>query len=78
MEYYELCKLDKTVSSKKQNQFAPRHPFRLLVVGTSESEKMSIVIHLLLESKYLKIYLWMSGEKHSYNISKEGIKNFGK
>src|SRR6185436_10066744 len=31
MEYYELCKLDETIPSKKQNPFAPKHPFRLLV-----------------------------------------------
>ena len=77
MEYYELRKLDETIPSKKQNQFAPRHPFRLLVAGTSESGKTSMVVHLLLGSKYPKIYLWMSGEKHGYKIPKGGSKNFG-
>ena len=38
MEYYELCKLDETVPSKKQNPFAPKLPFRLGVAGTSESD----------------------------------------
>ncbi|KAF0429259.1 hypothetical protein F8M41_005726 [Gigaspora margarita] len=39
MEYYELCKLDETIPSKKQNLLVPKHPFRLLVAGTSESGK---------------------------------------
>jgi hypothetical protein len=56
MEYYKLCKLDETIPSKKQNPFAPKHPFRLGVAGTSESEKTRIVVFLLLGSKYLKIY----------------------
>ena len=56
MEYYELCKLGETVPSKKQNPFAPKHPFRLGVAGTSESGKTKIVVHLLLGSKYPKIY----------------------
>ncbi|GBB92441.1 hypothetical protein RclHR1_20020002 [Rhizophagus clarus] len=77
MEYYELCKLDETAFSKKQNPFAPKHPFRLGIAGTSESEKTKMVIHLLLGTKYLKIYLWMSGEKHGHKISKDGSINFG-
>ncbi|CAG8590041.1 4999_t:CDS:2 [Acaulospora morrowiae] len=77
MEYYKLRKLDETIPSKKQNQFAPRHPFRLLVAGTSESGKTSMVVHLLLGSKYPKIYPCMSGEKHGYKIPKGGSKNFG-
>ena len=77
MEYYELCKLDETVPSKKQNPFAPKHPFRLLVAGTSKSERMSMVVHLLLESKYPKIYPRMSGEKRGHKIPKGGSKNFG-
>ncbi|CAG8846965.1 34202_t:CDS:1 [Gigaspora margarita] len=78
MEYYELCKLDEIIPLKKQNPFAPRHPFRLLVVSISESGKTSMVVHLLLGSKYPKIYPWMFGEKHGYKIPKEGSKNFGK
>jgi len=77
MEYYELCKLDETVSSKKQNPFASKHPFRLGVAGTSESEKTKIVAHLLLGTKYLKIYPWMSGKKCGHKIPKGGSKNFG-
>ncbi|RHZ79670.1 hypothetical protein Glove_142g24 [Diversispora epigaea] len=77
MEYYELRKLYKTIPSKKQNPFAPRHPFRLLVAGTSESGKTSMVVYLLLGSKYPKIYLWMSGEKRGHKIPKDGSKNFG-
>ncbi len=53
MEYYELCKLDEIIFSKKQNLFTPKHPFKLLVADTSKSEKTSIVIYLLLRSKYL-------------------------
>jgi hypothetical protein len=78
MEYYELHKLDKTVPLKKQNPFVPKHPFRLLVASTSESGKTSMVVHLLLGSKYPKIYPWMSGEKRGHKISKGGSKNFGK
>ena len=77
MEYYELRKLDETIPSKKQNQFAPRHPFRLLVAGTSESGKTSMVVHLLLGNKYPKIYPWMSGEKRGHKIPKGASKNFG-
>ena len=77
MEYYELCKLDETIPLKKQNPFAPKHSFRLEVANTSESEKTSIVIHLLLRSKYSKIYPWMSGEKRGHKIPKGGSKNFG-
>ncbi|CAG8856275.1 3164_t:CDS:2, partial [Gigaspora margarita] len=58
------------------NPFAPRHPFRLLVAGTSESGKTSIVVHLLLESKYPKIYPWMSSKKSGYKIPKGISKNF--
>ncbi len=76
MEYYKLCKLDKTISLKKQNPFVFKHPFRLLVINTFESEKISIVIHLLLRSKYLKIYSWMFSKKRSYKISKGRSKNF--
>ena len=56
MEYYELCKIDEIIPSKKQNPFAPKQPFRLGVAGTSESGKTKMVAHLLLGSKYLKIY----------------------
>ncbi|RGB23472.1 hypothetical protein C1646_774442 [Rhizophagus diaphanus] len=77
MEYYKLRKLDETIPSKKQNPFAPKHPFRLLVAGTSESGKTSMVVHLLLGSKYPKIYPWMSGEKRGHKIPKGGSKNFG-
>ena len=56
MEYYKLCKLDETIPLKKQNLFASKPPFRLGVAGTSESEKTKIVVYLLLESKYPKIY----------------------
>ncbi|CAG8841576.1 41953_t:CDS:1, partial [Gigaspora margarita] len=66
------------IPSKKQNLFAPRHPFRLLVVGTSESRKTSMIVHLLLESKYPKIYPWISGKKHGYKMPKGISKNFGK
>ncbi|CAG8856264.1 33001_t:CDS:2, partial [Gigaspora margarita] len=52
------------------NLFAPRHPFRLLVAGTSESGKTSMVVHLLLGSKYSKIYSWMSGEKRGHKMLK--------
>ncbi|CAG8650409.1 20549_t:CDS:2 [Cetraspora pellucida] len=44
MEYYELCKLDETISLKKQNPFASKPPFRLGVAGTSESGKTKIVV----------------------------------
>ena len=77
MEYYELRKLDETIPSKKQNPFASKHPFRLLVAGTSESGKTSMIVHLLLGSKYSKIYPWMFGEKHDQKIPKGGSKNFG-
>ena len=77
MEYYELCKLNETIPLKKQNPFAPKHPFRLEVANTSESEKTSMVVHLLLGSKYPKIYPWMSGEKRGHKIPKGGSKNFG-
>ena len=77
MEYYELCKFNKTISLKKQNPFAPKLSFRLGVAGTSESEKTRMVVHLLLGSKYLKIYPWMSGEKRGHKILKGGSKNFG-
>ena len=76
MEYYSLCKPDNSTSFKG-NIYAPKHPFRLLVAGTSESGKTSMVVHLLLGSKYLKIYPWMSGEKHGHKIPKGGSKNFG-
>ncbi|RHZ88568.1 hypothetical protein Glove_22g82 [Diversispora epigaea] len=76
MEYYELRKLYEIISSKKQNPFVPRYPFKLLIAGTSESGKMSMVVHLLLGSKYSKIYLWMSDEKCDYKIPKDGSKNF--
>ena len=56
MEYYELYKLDETIPSKKQNPFAPKHPFRLEIADTSESEKTCMVVHQLLGSKYPKIY----------------------
>ena len=36
-----------------------------------------MVVHLLLGTKYLKIYLWMSGEKRDHKIPKGGSKNFG-
>jgi hypothetical protein len=75
MEYYSLCKPDNSTSFKG-NIYAPKHPFRLLVAGTSESGKTRI-IHLLLGSKYPKIYLWMSGEKYGNKIPKGGSKNFG-
>ncbi|CAG8840178.1 43499_t:CDS:1 [Gigaspora margarita] len=78
MEYYELRKLDEIIPLKKQNPFAPRHLFRLLVAGTSESGKTSMVVHLLLGSKYPKIYPWMSGEKRGYKMPKGVNKNFGK
>ncbi|CAG8852606.1 23731_t:CDS:2, partial [Gigaspora margarita] len=42
LQYYELCKLDEIIPSKKQNPFASRHLFRLLVAGISESGKMSM------------------------------------
>ena len=77
MEYYELCKLDETIPLKKQNPFAPKLPFRLGVAGTSESEKTRIVVHLLLGSKYPKIYLWMFGKKRNHEIPKGESKNFG-
>ncbi|PKB97355.1 hypothetical protein RhiirA5_468425 [Rhizophagus irregularis] len=77
MEYYELCKLDETVPSKKQNPFAPKLPFRLGVAGTSESGKTKMVVHQLLGSKYPKVYPWMSGEKRGHKIPKGGSKNFG-
>ena len=77
MEYYELCKLGETVPSKKQNPFAFKHPFRLGVAGISESGKTKMVVHLLLGTKYLKIYPWMSGEKRGHKIPKGGSKNFG-
>ncbi|CAG8576229.1 3794_t:CDS:2, partial [Scutellospora calospora] len=77
MEYYELYKLDETIPLKKQNLFAPKHLFRLLVASTSESGKTSMVVHLLLGSKYLKIYLWMSGKKCSHKVPKGKSKNFG-
>jgi hypothetical protein len=77
MEYYELRKLDEIIPSKKQNPFASKHPFRLGVVGTSESGKIRMMVFLLLRSKYLKIYLWMSGEKCGHKIPKGGSKNFG-
>jgi len=77
IEYYELCKLDETISLKKQNPFAPKLPFRLGVASTSESEKTRMVVHLLLGSKYPKIYLWISGEKHGHKIPKGESKNFG-
>ncbi|RGB34390.1 hypothetical protein C1646_760588 [Rhizophagus diaphanus] len=76
MEYYELCKLDETVPLKKQNPFTSKHPFRLGIAGTSESGKTKMVVHLLLETKYLKIYLWISGEKRGHKIPKGGSKNF--
>ncbi|CAG8808100.1 20692_t:CDS:2 [Gigaspora margarita] len=76
-KYYKLRKLDEIIPSKKQNLFAPRHPFRLLVAGTSESEKTSMVVHLLLGSKYPKIYPWMSGEKRGHKMLKGISKNFG-
>jgi hypothetical protein len=78
MEYYKLRKLDELIPSKKQNPFAPKHPFRLGVVGTSESGKTEMVVYLLLESKYLKIYPWISGKKRGHKIPKGGSKNFGK
>jgi len=56
IEYYELCKLDETIPLKKQNPFAPKLPFRLGVADTSESGKTHMVVHLLLGSKYPKIY----------------------
>ncbi|CAG8463817.1 9384_t:CDS:2, partial [Gigaspora margarita] len=52
----------KTIPLKKQNPFAPKQPFRLGVVGTSESGKTRIV---------------MSGEKRGHKIPKGGSKNFG-
>ncbi|CAG8681624.1 6596_t:CDS:2 [Rhizophagus irregularis] len=76
MEYYELCKLDETVPSKKQNPFAPKLPFRLGVAGTSESGKTKMVVHQLLGSKYPKVYPWMSGEKRGHKIPKGKSKNF--
>ncbi|CAG8852921.1 8978_t:CDS:1, partial [Gigaspora margarita] len=48
----------------------------LLVAGTSESGKTSIVVHLLLGSKYPKIYPWMSGEKCGHKMLKGVSKNF--
>ncbi|CAB5354161.1 unnamed protein product [Rhizophagus irregularis] len=78
MEYYELCKLDETVPLKKQNLFAPKLPFRLEVVGTSELGKTKMVVHQLLGSKYPKVYLWMSGEKRGHKIPKGESKNFAK
>ena len=77
MEYYELCKLDETIPLKKQNLFTPKPLFRLRVAGISESGKMSMVAHLLLGSKYLKIYSWMYGEKRDHKISNGRNKNFG-
>ena len=76
MEYYELCKLDEPIPLKKQNPFAPKHPFRLGVAGTSESGKTRMVVHLLLRSKYPKIYPWMSGEKRGHKVPKGRSKNF--
>ncbi|CAG8594822.1 15502_t:CDS:2 [Acaulospora morrowiae] len=73
MEYYELRKL---YLQKKHNPFVPKHPFRLLIAGTSESGKTSMVVNLLVGSKYPKIYPWMSGEKHGHRIPKGGSKNF--
>jgi len=77
MEYYELCKLDETVFSKKQNPFAPKLLFRLGVVGISESGKTKMVVHQFLESKFPKVYPWMSGKKHGHKIPKSRSKNFG-
>jgi len=76
MEYYSLCKPDNSTSFKG-NIYAPKYPFRLGVAGTSKSEKTRMVVHLLLGSKYLRIYLWMSGEKRGHKIPKGGSKNFG-
>jgi hypothetical protein len=45
MEYYKLHKLDKLIPLKKQNPFTSKHPFRLGVAGTSESEKTEMVVH---------------------------------
>ncbi|CAG8802193.1 16232_t:CDS:1, partial [Gigaspora margarita] len=39
---------------------------------------MSMVVHLLLGSKYPTIYPWISGEKRSHKIPKVRSKNFGK
>ncbi|CAG8462436.1 13369_t:CDS:2 [Racocetra fulgida] len=70
--------VNETIPSKKQNPFAPKYSFRLLVAGTSESGKMSIIVHLLIGSKYPKIYPWMSGKKHGHKIPKEAIQCFYK
>ena len=69
MEYYSLCKPDNSTSFKG-NIYAPKHPFRLGVAGTSESGKTEMVVFLLMGSKYLKIYPWMSGEKRGHKIPK--------
>ncbi|CAG8772063.1 30888_t:CDS:2 [Gigaspora margarita] len=69
--------LYKAQAEKDMNPFAPKHPFRLLIAGTSESGKTSMVVHLLLGSKYPKIYPWMSGEKRGHKIPKGGSKAFG-
>ncbi|KAF0519124.1 hypothetical protein F8M41_016642 [Gigaspora margarita] len=69
MEYCDFIKINKP-EPLKQNLFSPRFPFQLLVVGTSELGKTSIVINLLLGNKYSRLYLWIFGEKYKYKILK--------
>ncbi|CAG8802820.1 46033_t:CDS:1 [Gigaspora margarita] len=69
MEYCDFIKIGKP-EPLKQNLFSPRFPFRLLVAGTSESGKTSMVVNLLLGNKYSRLYPWIFGEKCKYKIPK--------
>ncbi|RHZ72025.1 hypothetical protein Glove_248g56 [Diversispora epigaea] len=73
MEHYSLRNPDESISKKQNNNFSPKHPFRLVTAGTSESGKTEMVVYLLLGSKYSKIYPIMLGEKDK--VPKNG--NYG-
>ncbi|RHZ66590.1 hypothetical protein Glove_306g15 [Diversispora epigaea] len=72
MEHYNLRNPDESILSKKYD-FLPTLLFRLIVAGTNESGKTRIIIRMLLENKYLKVYPIMLGEKDK--VPKNG--NYG-
>ncbi|RHZ78626.1 hypothetical protein Glove_158g88 [Diversispora epigaea] len=74
MEHYTLRNPDKSISSK--NSYTPKHPFRILACGSSESGKTEMFGHQFLGSKYLKVYPYMIGNKDSVKTLK-APKNYG-
>jgi len=54
MEYYVRHIDEYSEDSRQGNKFAPAWPFRLLVSGSSDSGKTTMIINLLMGNKKIK------------------------